>query len=102
MLAGKVAPQVLSFFDFNGEELLYHFRFLPAERRAAAAQYIATNTLDAPVSRSAVASRLCKTRCSRPGCSSVVGCVQYRTAAASATAAAQYIATNTLDAPVRV
>ncbi|WIA23448.1 hypothetical protein OEZ85_000200 [Tetradesmus obliquus] len=45
---GKVAPQVLSFFDFNGEELLYHFRFLPAERRAAAAQYIATNTLDAP------------------------------------------------------
>jgi hypothetical protein len=50
LLAGKVAPQVLSFFDFNGEELLYHFRFLPAERRAAAAQYIATNALDAPVS----------------------------------------------------
>eukprot|EP00882_Tetradesmus_deserticola_P013476 GHRQ01014308.1.p1 GENE.GHRQ01014308.1~~GHRQ01014308.1.p1 ORF type:complete len:282 (+),score=62.46 GHRQ01014308.1:65-910(+) len=45
---GKVAPAVLSFFDFNGEELLYHFRFLPAERRAAAAAYIAANALDAP------------------------------------------------------
>jgi hypothetical protein len=49
LLAGKVAPQVLSFFDFNGEELLYHFRFLPAERRAAAAHFVASNTLDAPV-----------------------------------------------------
>eukprot|EP00879_Flechtneria_rotunda_P031839 GHRR01034855.1.p1 GENE.GHRR01034855.1~~GHRR01034855.1.p1 ORF type:complete len:207 (-),score=58.86 GHRR01034855.1:481-1068(-) len=43
---GDVDPNVLSFFDVNGDELLYHFRFLPAERRAAAAKFIVANNLD--------------------------------------------------------
>lgn len=41
---------MLAWFDFDGDSKLYHFRFLPAERRAAAAQYIKANDLDAPVS----------------------------------------------------
>lgn len=41
---------MLSAFDVDGDTKLYHFRFLPAERRAAAAQYIVDNQLEAPVS----------------------------------------------------
>jgi hypothetical protein len=48
----QVDPSVLAWFDSDGEEKLIHFRFLPAERRAAAAQYIMQQNLDAPVSRS--------------------------------------------------
>lgn len=47
---GKVEPDILQQFDNGGDHLLYHFRFLPAERRAAAAKYIVANALDEPVS----------------------------------------------------
>lgn len=46
---GQVEPEVLSFFDAGGDFLLYHFRFLAAERRAAAANYIVANGLDEQV-----------------------------------------------------
>jgi hypothetical protein len=46
----QVDPSVLAWFDSDGEEKLIHFRFLPAERRAAAAQYIMQQNLDASVS----------------------------------------------------
>jgi hypothetical protein len=39
-------PQVLEHFDYNGEDLLHPFRFLPVERREAAALYIYENRLD--------------------------------------------------------
>lgn len=41
---------MLAAFDSDGDSKLYHFRFLPAERRAAAAQHIVANQLDPPVS----------------------------------------------------
>lgn len=63
---------MLACFDQEGDEKLYHFRFLPAERRAAAASYIVNNRLDLHVSvlcvrrrrgrggrRRAVARRVC-------------------------------------------
>lgn len=43
------SPALLQHFVSGGEELLYHFRFLPAERRVDAAQYIAANDLSAAV-----------------------------------------------------
>jgi hypothetical protein len=47
---GQVEQAQLGYFDLDGDALLYHFRFLPAERRAAAASYIVANQLDEPVS----------------------------------------------------
>ncbi|GBF92870.1 hypothetical protein Rsub_05489 [Raphidocelis subcapitata] len=41
------APGLLAHFESGGDELLYHFRFLPAERRVSAAEYIAANNLNA-------------------------------------------------------
>lgn len=49
---GRLDQATLEFFNNSGDFLLYHFRFLPAERRAAAAKYIAANGLDEPVSAS--------------------------------------------------
>eukprot|EP00775_Hariotina_reticulata_P001974 gene1974-2297_t len=46
---GQVEQAHLSYFDLGGDALLYHFRFLPAERRAAAASYIVAKQLDEPV-----------------------------------------------------
>jgi hypothetical protein len=46
----QVDASVLSWFDSDGFDKLSPFRFLPAERRAAAAQYIVNNDLDPPVS----------------------------------------------------
>jgi hypothetical protein len=48
--AVQVDPSVLAWFDSAGYDKLSPFRFLPAEKRAAAAQYIVDNDLDAPVS----------------------------------------------------
>lgn len=59
---GRVPAPVLAFFDQGGEELLYHFRFLPAERRAAAAQYVAANNLDVQVRRICVGGS-CSQQC---------------------------------------
>lgn len=43
----QVGEEVLAHFDGGeGAEKLYHFRFLPAERRAAAATYILERGLD--------------------------------------------------------
>lgn len=41
-------PGLLKHFESGGEALLYHFRFLPAEKRVDAAKYIAANDLSAP------------------------------------------------------
>ncbi|KAI8471380.1 MAG: hypothetical protein J3K34DRAFT_417430 [Monoraphidium minutum] len=43
--AAAAAPGLLQHFEHGGDELLYHFRFLPAVRRVDAAQYIAANNL---------------------------------------------------------
>ncbi|KAG2436105.1 hypothetical protein HYH02_011615 [Chlamydomonas schloesseri] len=47
--ASGIAPEVLRHFDQGGEELLPPFRFLSAERRVSAAQYIAEQDLDPPM-----------------------------------------------------
>lgn len=44
-----VSPDTLRHFNQGGEELLHPFRFLSAERRVSAAQYIAEQNLDPPV-----------------------------------------------------
>jgi hypothetical protein len=44
--AGELPQTLLSAFDQGGEMKLYHFRFLPAEKRSAAARYIVANDLD--------------------------------------------------------
>ncbi|KAG2426314.1 hypothetical protein HXX76_013071 [Chlamydomonas incerta] len=41
-----VSPETLRHFNAGGEDLLHPFRFLSAERRVAAAQYIAEQNLD--------------------------------------------------------
>ncbi|KAF8061091.1 RAF1 [Scenedesmus sp. PABB004] len=62
---GQVPEPVLRFFDAGGDELLYHFRFLAAERRAAAAQYVVANGLDDQ--QSEVLARAMKEWDRRPG-----------------------------------
>lgn len=42
----RLPPAVLNHFEYNGEHLLYPFRFLAAERRVAAAEYIYASSLD--------------------------------------------------------
>lgn len=43
----QMDPQILSFFDTGGAELLYELRLLSAAQRAAAAHYVVENRLDA-------------------------------------------------------
>jgi hypothetical protein len=45
-LVGKLAPEVLEFFDQGGEDLLFPFRFLSVDRRVQAASYIVNKRLD--------------------------------------------------------
>jgi len=67
LIAGRVAAEVLQHFEQDGASLLYHFRFLPAERRVDAARYIQANNLSAAVrawglaagSGAVVVSRFC-------------------------------------------
>jgi hypothetical protein len=47
--AGAARPELLRHFEGGGDRLLYHFRFLPAQRRVDAAEYIAANGLEPPV-----------------------------------------------------
>jgi hypothetical protein len=49
LVASDVAPELLRHFESGGDALLYHFRFLPVDRRVDAARYIQANGLDAPV-----------------------------------------------------
>lgn len=43
--AGAARPGLLQHFESGGDAKLYHFRFLPVERRVNAAEYIADNDL---------------------------------------------------------
>lgn len=60
----QVDGAVLSWFDSDGFDKLSPFRFLPAERRAAAAQYIVDNNLDPPVSDTQCSINRIVTHCS--------------------------------------
>jgi len=63
--AGELPRTVLAAFDHGGEEKLYHFRFLPAEKRSAAARYIVANELD--VQQCEILARAMKEWDRRPG-----------------------------------
>ncbi|XP_057961056.1 rubisco accumulation factor 1.1, chloroplastic-like [Malania oleifera] len=46
LLHSQTDPQIISFFDVAGAELLYEIRLLSAAQRASAARYIVENRLD--------------------------------------------------------
>lgn len=50
LVQSEVDPDILSFFDTSGAELLYEIRLLSASQRASAAEYIVLNRFDAKMS----------------------------------------------------
>ncbi|CAL0301804.1 unnamed protein product [Lupinus luteus] len=47
LIQSNTDPQIISFFNIGGEQLLYEIRLLSAKQRASAAQFIVQNNLDA-------------------------------------------------------
>ncbi|OIV95031.1 hypothetical protein TanjilG_10851 [Lupinus angustifolius] len=46
LIQSNTDPEVVSFFDIGGEQLLYEIRLLSAKQRASAAEFIVQNDLD--------------------------------------------------------